>query len=216
MARTWILPGIVKAPPDWNVDPSASPWNWGMRTQRLFDRVHAHATDAGGDLKFFCRNSHGELTDVLTKDATDSIKIVVQLQMFLAEWKWNGSATLRLQAILKRVIYVNHPKLSETQLTTAIETLLQEFVFTKESHPDEFHHYLTSPEEPQTKAIRRADVQFAHLQWKQFGKCTGLTNGNLNMYFLIYVLDFLDTIRTASPKSRDMILAMHGVDVETR
>ena len=125
-------------------------------------------------------------------------------------------ATLRLQAILKRVIHVNHPKLKETQLTTAIETLLQECVFTKDSQPDELHHYLTSPEEPQTKAIRRADVQFAHLQWKQFGKCTGLTNGNLNMYFLIYVLDFLDTIRTASPKSRDMILAMHGIDVETR
>ena len=102
---------IVNAPPDWNVDPSGSPWNWGIRTQRLFDRVHAHATDAGGDLKFFCRNSHGELTDVLTKDATDSIKKVVQLQLFLARLKWNGSATLRLQAILKRVIHVNHPKL---------------------------------------------------------------------------------------------------------
>jgi len=63
--------------------------------------------------------------------------------------------------------------------------ILQEWVFTKESHPEEFHHYLKPPEGPQPKAIRRADVQFAHLQWKQFCNCTGLTNGNLNMYFLI-------------------------------
>ena len=154
-----------------------------------------------------------QLTNVLTKDAADSIKKVVQLQLFLARLNWNGFKLMRVQTIVERAIHMNYPKkLNETQLTTASETLLQQCVFRKESQPEEFHHYLKPPEGPQSKAIRRADVPFAHLQWKQFCNCTSLTSGNLNMYFLIYVLDFLDTLRTASPYGRNMVLAMHGVD----
>ena len=167
---------------------------------------------------------------MLTKDSEDSIKKAVQLQLFLARFdtarcssscsmcssSWNSLSTLGVQTIVERAIHLNHPTLNATQLTIASATLLQECVFTKESHQAEFHHYFKLTEESQQRSIRREDVQMAHLQWKQFCNCTGLTNGNLNMYFLIYVLDFLDTLRSVSPTTRTVLLAIHGVDEESR
>ena len=66
IAKTWILPEILNAAPD-------------VRTKRLMDRVCAHATDAAGNSKFFCIDSDGQLTNVLTKDAADNIKNTINI-----------------------------------------------------------------------------------------------------------------------------------------
>ena len=195
MARTWIVPGIHNAETD-------------VRTQRLIERALAHATDAAGDCKFFT-DEHGQLCNVLNTVAQDSIKKVIQLQMFLNRLDWLGWATLRAQTIVERAICKSHPNLSNTQVAAAGVTLLQQCGFTKQSHPQEFHHYYAT-EGP--KAIRYVDVKLAHLKWKQFCDCTALTNGNLNMYFLIYVLDFLDGFRRLDFWSRRFVLALHGFD----
>ena len=204
LAKIWIVSGIENAA------------NHG-RTQRLVDRVQANSRNAVLPSKFFCTDADGELTEALTQDAADSIQQAVHLQLFLTRFDWDGYSTLRVQAIVARLIKTNHPRLNETQITTASQILLHGCVSALRSHLHQFHHYTEAPVpgDAQPIFIRRADVQFAHLKWQQFRECTSLTNGNLNMYFLICVLDFLDALRTAHPAMRKVLLVMHGVEFET-